>query len=270
MKPERLKWTPELVSRFWDGFSQTELTKFNFAKQGGPVLLQAIGHLLPLDGDILDFGAGDGELVRLLCERRFAAAAYEPSQGRIAELTRALANTAGFLGVIGRDSSRQFDLVIMSEVIEHVLDEELSSTLTRLADLTKPGGRLIVTTPNNEDLELGMCFCPASNLLFHRWQHVRSFTDETLAALLARFGFKEIVTHRLGFDPAVFACIDPLRPAAVVEAKPAATPGTATETDPAARADVAPILPDYIVNLQNNEKALIGSQSNLLYVGVRI
>lgn len=268
MKPERLKWTPELVSKFWDGFSQTELTKFSFAKQAGPTLLTAIGHLLPRDGEIVDFGAGDGDLVRMLCERGFAAAAYEPSQGRTEALTRALADTAGFLGVIDKHSSRQFDLVIMSEVIEHVLDEELDATLTRLADLTKPGGRLIVTTPNNEDLELGMCYCPVGNLLFHRWQHVRSFTDETLAALLARFGFKEVVTHRLGFDPAVFACLDPWRLSAA--AKPQAAASIMIDITPDVAANTPPPLPDYIVNLLNSEKALIGSQSNLLYVGVRI
>ena len=39
-----------------------------------------------------------------------------------------------------------FDLVVCSEVIEHFPDQ--SGAVARLAELTKPGGRLILTTPN--------------------------------------------------------------------------------------------------------------------------
>jgi 2-polyprenyl-3-methyl-5-hydroxy-6-metoxy-1,4-benzoquinol methylase len=247
MKPERLKWTPELVVRFWDGFSQTQLVQFSFAKQAGQSLLIAIDHLLPRDGKVLDFGAGDGQLVRLLCERGFFASAYEPSAGRMQNLEEALADIERFDGVIGQTATSRFDLVIMAEVIEHVLDEELDMTLGSLAELTKLGGTLIVTTPNNEDLELGMTYCPVSNMLFHRWQHVRSFTETTLPELLRGYGFDEIVTHRVGFDPAVFLPVDPQSPTALNEDQ----------------------LPDYIAKLRRNEKALIGSETNLLYVGRR-
>jgi 2-polyprenyl-3-methyl-5-hydroxy-6-metoxy-1,4-benzoquinol methylase len=245
MKPERLKWTPELVSRFWDGFSHTQLVQFSFSKQAGPSLLIAVDHLLPRNGEVLDFGAGDGDLVRLLCERGFRASAYEPSAGRVQNLESALSDVDGFGGVIGQSSSAQFDVVIMTEVVEHILDEEMEGTLRRLAELTKPGGTLVVTTPNNEDLELGMTYCPVSNMLFHRWQHVRSFTETTLPMLLRQHGFAEIVTHRIGFDAAVFLPVDPQLPASRDE------------------------LPDYIVKLRRNEKAFIGSEANLLYIGRR-
>jgi 2-polyprenyl-3-methyl-5-hydroxy-6-metoxy-1,4-benzoquinol methylase len=247
MTPERLKWTPELVGRFWDGFSQTQLVQFSFSRQAGGDLLIAIDHLLPRNGEILDFGAGDGHLVRLLSERGFCAAAYEPSGGRMQNLEGALAGIERFGGVIGQNATSKFDLVIMAEVIEHVLDDELDTTLGRLATLTKPGGILIVTTPNNENLELGMTYCPVSNMLFHRWQHVRSFTETTLPELLRSYGFVETVTHRVGFDAAVFLPVDPQSPTAPSQDR----------------------LPDYIAKLRRNEKALIGSEANLLYVGRR-
>ncbi|CAM5771658.1 class I SAM-dependent methyltransferase [Bosea minatitlanensis] len=252
MIPERLKWTPELVNRFWNGIAQTSLVQLNFAKQAGPSLLAAIKHLLSRQGQILDFGAGDGDLVRLLCEQGFQAAAYEPAEGRISALETSLSGIPGFLGVIGPQAKHLFDVVIMSEVIEHVLDEELDVTLNRLAEFTRPGGTLIITTPNNENLEMGMIYCPVSNQLFHRWQHVRSFNEETLPALLAQFGFEEIVTHRLGFDPAVLLPWDP-------------------DSMGPLGADGQPLpIPDYITKLHNNEKATIGSESNLMYVGRRI
>jgi 2-polyprenyl-3-methyl-5-hydroxy-6-metoxy-1,4-benzoquinol methylase len=251
MKPQRLQWTPELVQKFWDGIAQTELVQFSFAKQAGPSLLVAIDHLLPRDGVIIDFGAGDGHLVRMMCERGLRAAAYEPSTARTAHLRARLADVDGFEGIVGPGVQRSFDVVIMSEVIEHVLDEELDSTLGRLAGLTKPGGILIVTTPNNENLELGMAYCPLSNMLFHRWQHVRSFTKESLAELLKRFGFEEVATHRLGFDPQVFLPWDAHRTTRSVGSKEGSN------------------LPDYIAKLRRNESVCIGSESNIMYIGRR-
>ena len=91
MKPERLKWTPELVARYWDGFSQTRLVEYSFSRQVGRSLLVAVDHLLPRDGRVLDFGAGDGHLVRLMSERGLKVAAYEPSAGRLDTLRAQLA-----------------------------------------------------------------------------------------------------------------------------------------------------------------------------------
>ena len=132
----------------------------------------------------------------------------------------------------------------MAEVIEHVLDEELDSVLKRVAALTKTGGLLVVTTPNDEDLELGMSYCPVSNVVFHRWQHVRSFTDTSLSELLARAGFEALAVHRLSFDNDLFLPFDA-----------------------AASANGAVSMPDYLVSIRRNESVAISHQSNLLYVG---
>ena len=39
-------------------------------------------------------------------------------------------------------------------------------------------------------MELQSAYCPSCSTLFHRWQHVRSFTPESLADLLAGAGFE--------------------------------------------------------------------------------
>jgi len=245
--PERLRWTPELVECFWTGFSQTRLVEHSFARQGGKGLIAAIAHLLPKDGRILDFGAGDGEIIELMCERGLRAAAYEPSEGRNQILRDKLGKCYGFLGAVDMRSREQFDLVMMIEVIEHVLDEQLDSTLAKLAQFTRVGGTLIISTPNNEDLDLNMAYCPVSNLLFHRWQHVRSFTRETLGALLAKHGFEEIVTHELEFNNDLYVPYDEIW-------------GSMQPDTP---------LPSHILEMRANRAVSIGSQSNLLYVGRR-
>lgn len=204
MKPIKLKWTPELVRKFWDGLAHTRLLELGFSRQVGKSLITAIEHELPGDGRILDFGAGDGDLIKLLCERGYLTAAYEDSNERQKVIKQNLNQHDNFLGTIDKNSDETFNAVIMAEVIEHILDEELDETLNKIASLIKPGGVLVVTTPNNEDLELNMSYCPESNLLFHRWQHVRSFTDQSLKGLLTKYGVEEIVSHQLELNDHVF------------------------------------------------------------------
>lgn len=206
--PEHLVWTPELVDRFWNAVAQTRLVEMSFMRTGGLSLLVMIDHLLKPESRILDFGAGDGDFVRALCQRGFQAAAYEPSRARTENLWAKLNGTPGFLGVVGPEDEAAFDVVVMTEVIEHVLDEQIDGCLRRIASLVKVGGLLVVTTPNNEDLELSMVYCPYSNKLLHRWQHVRSFTPESLRSLLSGYGFQEVVTHRLAFQPDLFFPFD--------------------------------------------------------------
>lgn len=244
-KPVPLRWTPELVARFWDGVSQTSLNDLSFAKQGGRGLAVVIDHLLPRDGRIVDFGAGDGDMVRHLAQRGFKVAAYEPSSDRCASLSERLADCPGFLGTIGDHGRERFDAAVMAEVVEHILDDELEETLGRLASLVRRGGTLIVTTPDNEDLDQNMVYCPVSNTVFHRWQHVRSFTRESLCALLDGFGFDEVVTHHLPFDDRYYVPWDNFW----------GDPGAAGEP------------PDYLAQLRRNEPTRIGNQSNLLFVG---
>jgi SAM-dependent methyltransferase len=245
--PQRLRWTPALVDRFWNGFAQTKLVNFAFSKIGGRSLIVAIDHLLPRDGDILDYGAGDGQLIKLLCEKGLRAAAYEPSASRARHLRAALGETPGFLGVEGQNISRRFDVVILAEVIEHILDESLDASLQRIQRAVRPGGLVVVTTPNNEDLELGMCYCPQSNMLFHRWQHVRSFDDQSLPALFRNYGFEEVVTHRIDFADPIFVPLDPLW----------GNPTAADET------------PDFLRCIRNNQPIRQGNELSLLYVGRR-
>ena len=93
--------------------------------------------------------------------------------------------------LIGPDSADRFDRAA-AEVIEHILDADLPASLERLRRFVKPGGRIIVSTPHNEDLDLGSAYCPVSNRLFHRWQHVRAFTPRKLEETFGNYGFRRV------------------------------------------------------------------------------
>jgi 2-polyprenyl-3-methyl-5-hydroxy-6-metoxy-1,4-benzoquinol methylase len=242
---KRVLWTPELVARFWAGIAQTRLTEYDFAKQAGKSVIVAVEHHLPKAGRILDFGAGNGELVELLLERGYQVAAYEPSTGRTAEWLARLDARPGFLGVVRPESEEQFDVVLMTEVIEHVLDEELDRTLRHIYKLLNESGVLIITTPNNEDLELGMAYCPISNALFHRWQHVRSFTADSLSKLLSRYGIISLAVHLVELRPDLYERYDPHW----------------------GGDQFVPEVPSHLRAIRGDIPVHHGSESNLIYIG---
>ena len=82
-----------------------------------------------------------------------------------------------------------FDVVIATEVIEHLLDSELEGMLAECRRLLKPGGRVFFTTPNDEDYDASKVMCPEYGSIFHRWQHVRTWNVGTLRAHMERAGF---------------------------------------------------------------------------------
>jgi 2-polyprenyl-3-methyl-5-hydroxy-6-metoxy-1,4-benzoquinol methylase len=199
--PKELQWTRELVNKFWDGVSQTPLTELSFARLNGQKLIHYVGNHLPPSVTCLDFGSGGGDLIALLVKRGCRAAAFEPSEERSKDLVSSpFAGNPNFLGVVDNDSTDTFDVVIAAEVLEHVLDAELPEVVNRLRRFLSPGGTLIATTPNNEDLKSAIVYCPVSDLIFHRWQHLRSFTAESLDACLSTGGFRRIEDHRVDFS----------------------------------------------------------------------
>jgi SAM-dependent methyltransferase len=89
--------------------------------------------------------------------------------------------------------------VLSVETIEHVLDDELANLLTEVRRVLRPGGTAIVTTPNDEDLAAGMNFCPACGIEYHQWQHVRSWSADSLQSALENAGFRIQLCSDLDF-----------------------------------------------------------------------
>lgn len=188
---KRIHWTPQLVNKFWDGVAQTELDNLSFGKIAGPKFIELISDFLAPDGRHLDFGAGSGHVLQLLLDRGLNSAGFDPSPDRQASLIEKIGTHPNFLGVKGIDCNEQFDVVLLMEVVEHVLDEDFDKVLDSVVGFVKPGGYLIVSTPNNENLETASVFCPVSGTFFHPWQHVRSFTPSSLDSCLKKYGLKD-------------------------------------------------------------------------------
>ena len=182
-----LKWTDELVAKFWDEVAKSHLDSLSFAKVAGERFFELISMHFSLHGKILDFGAGSGDFTEILLKKGYQVAVYEPSVKRKEVLLSRLSKYDNFLGVVDNSSCEQFDVVMLLEVIEHILDDVFESTLKRVKSFLKQEGLLVVSTPNYENVASQTVYCPVSDMFFHPWQHVRGFSPEKLVKLLQNY-----------------------------------------------------------------------------------
>jgi 2-polyprenyl-3-methyl-5-hydroxy-6-metoxy-1,4-benzoquinol methylase len=192
-------WTPEKISRFWDNLSQQPHALANcWSRQVGAALVRYVRRRVGLKGSILDFGCGPGFLIEeLLAQVRQASVLAVDSSPDSVNLVRSrFAQRTGFRGgFLSGDSelasSKQtFDVVFFVETIEHLLPEHRAGVLASLLEFLRPGGTIVVTTPNNEILEDSIALCPDCGAVFHRMQHMSSWTAHTLSSLMESCGFR--------------------------------------------------------------------------------
>jgi 2-polyprenyl-3-methyl-5-hydroxy-6-metoxy-1,4-benzoquinol methylase len=197
-----MHWTPEMISRFWDWQSQYPEVYFTYLF--GREIAYAVRDYLRGRQRVLDFGCGVGYLLPHLC--RYAPKVYgaDLSTQSIARTNERLAGTSGFEGafLISELQQREsgFDAVLVVEVVEHLYDEDLDAALVAIRGMLNPGGIAIFTTPNDENREANMILCPATGQVFHRWQHVRSWSAASLSKRLRERGFQVLQVIETNFS----------------------------------------------------------------------
>ncbi len=149
----------------------------------------------PLEGrTLLDFGCGVGGLCRIGREYGLKTTGIEPDA-----FARQKAMTSGELNVYASVDELQaanpearFDIITTWDVIEHL--REPWKELEQLSRLLRPGGRLLLSTPNAGSLR--------ARLQGDRWEnminptHFYYFTRRSLRLALERAGISEITEWR--------------------------------------------------------------------------
>lgn len=199
--PHELHWTAERITAFWD--FQAQAPETYFGHRHGPALARLLARHVAPGSAVLDYGTGPGFLLTHLLAAGFKVTACDISPASVAKAAAIAAGQAGFVGAfLASDPAfraRRFDAALMTELVEHVEEPTLGEILAELGTLLRPGGLLLATTPNDEDLAAGRVFCPCCGSVFHRWQHVRSWTASSLAARFVEAGFTSPVTGTTDF-----------------------------------------------------------------------
>jgi 2-polyprenyl-3-methyl-5-hydroxy-6-metoxy-1,4-benzoquinol methylase len=196
-----------MVTRFWN-FERRRPENF-FSFQVGAVIVQKFRGKFTVESQVVDYGAGAGFLLDDLLAAGVRSAAVEFGEDAVLQLNKRLEKNPLFLGAYSVDALNgwkgNFDAALLIEVIEHLYDPELTVALSSVRDLLKPGGILIVTTPNEEDRSKSFICSPESGKLFHRFQHVRSWSASSLSAHLQSSGFSVVETGTTDFGASVLA-----------------------------------------------------------------
>ncbi len=195
------------MKAFWDYCAGRPYAKDEyFSSQFGKGVVRFLESFIHLEkANVLDYGCGPGFLIEQLLSSGALVSGVDFSPESVSQLRTRFSTHPGWIDsrVLDGDripwNDRSFDLVCCIETIEHVLDEQLTPLLHECKRLLKPGGYVLLTTPNSEELSRQMVFCPNCQLEFHRWQHIRSWTPDLLRSELERVGFEVAFCRGVNF-----------------------------------------------------------------------
>lgn len=191
--PHPVEWTSEKIARYWDFL----------ATHAGDALVHSAFYGRSISAIVarerpelfVDIGCGPGDLVHEVAKRGIRSIGVDTSP-ELLELARARTSdlqqqpefrvaTAASLPL----DTASVDVATIIEVIEHLDEETIDRTLAEAHRILRPGGSLIVTTPNAEDLMSRTVQCPDCGAEFHAVQHERSWTAAELRDRLRAHGF---------------------------------------------------------------------------------
>jgi 2-polyprenyl-3-methyl-5-hydroxy-6-metoxy-1,4-benzoquinol methylase len=147
-------------------------------------LLDAVGTA----GHVLDVGCSSGYLSAPLAARGNTIVGIEldPDAAREAEAYCEQILVGNVESMVLPLEPGTFDVVILGDVIEHLRDPV--ATLARLRPLLRPGGRLVLSTPNVANWALRL------SLLGGRWRYTdRGILDRTHTHLFTRATLREAI-----------------------------------------------------------------------------
>lgn len=189
-------WTPEQVADFWDNYgSIAHFRPRFFSLSWSEGILEFAEKFTPKSGVILDYGCGRGDLLDVLLARGRRCLGGDSSPDSVRTVSERFAGNPNFLGAFVTSEPTPPvtpDIVTLVEVIEHLPDGIAPKLLAGIAALLPSGGHLVVTCPNQEDLQAAEVLCPECACRFHPVQHLQSLSAADLARLGEGAGFRTV------------------------------------------------------------------------------
>lgn len=163
---------------------------------------------LPQDRNsrLLDVACGGGKLLQFFIDAGYhdvQGVDISPEQVALARQVTPNVVQADTLAYLAEQKGR-FDLITGLDIVEHFRKDEVLRFLDLCFATLKPGGRLVLQTPNAES-PLGMC------VRYGDFTHELGFNPNALTRLLALVGFKAIEARELGPVPWGYSAASSLR-----------------------------------------------------------
>lgn len=180
----------------WDYFQNQAPESFEGSYPRIRFLLKSI----PAGARVLNIGVGSGIFEQLALQAGIDVYALDPVAKSIENL-RARLNLGdkaqvGYGEAIPFDDG-MFDIVVASEVLEHLSHNDMMATLAEIHRILKPGGMFKGTVPARENLSEQIVVCPDCSKAFHRWGHMQSFTTGSMQKFLASVFSSATVQEKL-------------------------------------------------------------------------
>lgn len=187
-------------TKIWDYFqNDTEVASIAFNARPR---YEFLANQATAGMSVLNIGVGRGGLEALLITKGVIVSCLDPSEAAIDKIREQYA--LGERARVGFSQNmpftdNQFDIVVMSEVLEHLTNEVIQATLIEVKRVLKTGGRFIGSVPADEKLLDNRVMCPHCGEHFHRWGHQQTFSVQSLKSLLTQqFDNTTITRHFFG------------------------------------------------------------------------
>lgn len=167
-------WDEATIKSFWEN-NKASYAGGVTAKEVVRLTRKHIGH------KVLDVGAGSGALLRLI-----PGAVGLDIAPKVSGIISGSVDRLPF-------HNEEFDTVFAMDILEHLPVITLTTGISEISRVLIPGGKLIVTVPNNEDFNESLVLCPGCKHTFHRWGHLNWFDSNAIKEDLANnFRFSEV------------------------------------------------------------------------------
>jgi SAM-dependent methyltransferase len=171
-------------SKIWAHFQDPANDGFREAAARYQTLVALVERQVPR-GRALNLGIGGGGVERGFLDRGWTVASLDPDASAVARLrAEGIDARHGYAQAMPFETNT-FDAVVVSEVLEHIADDDRGSVIAELRRVLRRDGVLVGTVPYRETLADQVTVCPECGNTFHRWGHVGSFDVATIRSLLA-------------------------------------------------------------------------------------
>lgn len=203
-RPHEVVWDRQKISEYWDVFGNIKPVSPWFSVKARGFILKELKRIQStyFSGKrlkILDLGSGSGELLDQISKvLDFDCYGIDTSPERIENASKDFPHITFQVGSLTESGFQEqtFDIVISTQTIEHLLDEDLNQAFREMSRILVPGGMMFLTTRFEEDIKTRRKVCPDCLAIFLHSQHLQSFTTNDIDNLMEAHNCKSLISKK--------------------------------------------------------------------------